>query len=432
MNSMDLKSEHFYGWKSVSIGGLVIFLSMGCMFSFQLLLPVLRTEFGWSAALIGGASSVTMLALGLVSPLCGAIITKYGARKGIMAGNFFMAMGFLVMALQTKPWHLYLGYGVLVGIGASLGGILPAMTLANNWFIKKRSMAMSIVTFSSSIGGFAFLPVMSIFIGWRGWRAGCFIITAAILIGAVLIPWLAVKDKPEDVGQVPDGASASAPKTEDPAKPTRELYTTPVEFTLVEAIRTKTLWLIIYGFVTTQFLNSVMSTHQMAFLGSIGISGVKGAVAAGLMYGIGILGALGIGALGLRFNLWRLNIIAMGVIVAGCILLLAARTLTMVYMYNTVIGIGVGGFTTGYVALLSSYYGRTHFPKIMGIVFLFGTLLGASGSFVAGIFYDITGHYTMVFAVLTLIFLLGLLCIIMAKPPKHPSLIAIRAEEETI
>jgi len=428
---MDPKSERFYGWKTVSIGGLVIFLSMGCMFSFQLLLPVFRAEFGWSTALIGGASSVTMLALGLSSPLCGAIITKFGARKGIMAGNFLMAMGFLVMAIQKEPWHLYLGYGVLVGIGASLGGILPAMTLANNWFIKKRSMAMSIVTFSSSIGGFAFLPLMSIFIGWWGWRSGCFIITAAILIGAVLIPCLAVKDKPEDVGQVPDGMPAPAPKTEFPDKPARDLYTTPVEFTLGEAIRTRALWLIIYTFVTTQFLNSVMSTHQMAFLGSIGISGVKGATAAGLMYGIGIFGSLGIGALGLKFDLRRLNIISMGVIVAGCILLLAAKTLAMVYMYNTVIGIGVGAFTTGYIALLASYYGRKHFPKIMGIVFLFGTLLGASGSFVAGIFYDITGGYATIFALVALIFLFGLLCIILAKPPKHPSQMAIKAEKET-
>lgn len=429
MSRMDKGTNRFYGWMSVSIGGMVIFLSMGFMFSYQILVPVLRTEFGWNAAVVGGAASVTMLVLGFFSPLSGGVIAKFGPRKGIVAGNFLMALGFLIMGLQTEVWHLYLGYGVLVGIGACLGGMLPAMTLANNWFIRKRSMAMSIITFSSSVGGFAILPLMSFAVGLLGWRAGCFIIAAALLVCGVVIPWFAVRNRPEDMGQTPDGGFTGSKEEKDRKAHPVGIYTTPVEFSLKDAMRTKSLWLIAYGFVASQFLSSVMTTHQIAFLENLGISGITGALAAGLMYGVGIFGALGIGVLGLRFNMRRLNAIAVGIIVFGCFLLLAAKTLAFVYLYNIFLGIGVGAFTTGYIAQLSAYYGRTNFPKIMGVVFSFGTILGATGSLVAGILYDATGSYKAVFAVITLIFILSLLCIVSAKPPIHP-LTACRKHEK--
>jgi cyanate permease len=281
---------------------------------------------------------------------------------------------------------------------------------------------MSIITFSSSVGGFAILPLMSLVIGLMGWRAGCFFIAAALCVFAVVIPWFTVKNRPEDIGQTPDGGSGADQVKENRKVKLKTLYTTPVEFSLGDAMRTKALWLIAYGFVASQFLSSVMTTHQIAFLENIGIDGITGALAAGLMYGVGIFGALGIGVLGLSVNMWRLNIIAIGIIVSGCFLLLAAGTLTFVYLYNIIIGIGLGAFNTGYIAQLSAYYGRGNFPKIMGVVFSFGTILGATGSLVGGVLYDVTGSYRAAFAVITLIFIFSFLCIIFAKPPVHPAM----------
>ena len=146
------------------------------------------------------------------------------------------------------------------------------------------------------------------------------------------------------------------------------------------------------------------------------------ATAVGLFSGVGIIGALGIGALGLRFNMWPLAICCMALNTIGMVILLIAKTLPMVFLYNIVLGIGFGSFMTGLLTLFSSYYGRTDFPKIMGVTMPFGMLLGSSGAVISGALYDATGNYNLAFIIAAIFMLLCVVFIALAPPPRHPSL----------
>lgn len=65
-------------------------------------------------------------------------------------------------ALAPMPqhiWQLFVGYGVLIGLGMSIGGMLASMTVINNWFIVKRPVALSISMTSMGFGG-VFNPLL--------------------------------------------------------------------------------------------------------------------------------------------------------------------------------------------------------------------------------------------------------------------------------
>lgn len=403
------------------MAGLVMFM-IQMTYSFQVFLPILSNEFGWSRGLIGGAASVAIALTGIIAPLAGLFTAKYGSRRAIMVGNLTIALGFLILSLHTRVWHLYLGYGVLVGLGMGLGGLLPSTTLANNWFVRKRSLAVSIVTASSSIGGFVFMQITTMLVGSVGWRLAFLGLSIIAIIFAVVIPGIFVRNKPEDLGQVPDGVAALEQEQEGDGDNKSTLYTTPVDFTLREALRTRALWMLVFIVITVGFVQSMLYVHQMASLETKGITGIMAATAAGLLPGMGILGALGIGFLGLRINIWPLSIASLVIATLGMSLILVANSIAMVFLYNMIIGTGLGALYTCFFCIFSSYYGRANYPKILGATVPFATIFGASGAMVAGAMYDATGSYTLPFTIGIFSLLLSIVFMIFATPPKHPSL----------
>jgi len=423
MDSNVSESKRFYGWISLAMAGLVMFLFMGIFFiSFGIFLPVLCKEFGWSRGAVSGAFAVAMVIAGILGPFAGMFIAKYGPRRSIIMGNILFALGFVVLAFQKELWHLYAGFGLIAGLGYSFGGFLPAVTIANNWFLRKRSLAMSIVMASGGIGGLVLAPAITAIVGSVGWRFAYVILSAIVAVFMVVVPGIFIRNKPEDLGQVPDGVAILEPAEAESGAPCRKVYTTPVDFTLREAIRTRALWLVIFTGVVFMFTMNMIATHQIAFLETIGIVGMVAATAMGLFSGIQVVGAVAFGISGLRYNLWPLTVACTVVTTIGMVLILITKSLSMVFLYNIVLGIGIGGFFTGNLGIPSSYYGRTHYPKIVGIVLPFATILGGTGPLIAGAMYDKTGSYTLPFTITFILLIASAVCMILAPPPKHPSL----------
>ncbi|WP_322042338.1 MFS transporter [Paraburkholderia sp. J67] len=413
----------FYGWINVSMAGLVLMISMGVEFSFQIFLPILCKEFAWSSALVGGAVSLSMLLLGLTSPLSGAITARYGCKMAIIAGHVLLAIGLLVLSFQTQPWHLYAGLS-LMGAGCGIGGMVPAMTLASNWFFRKRSLAMSLINSSISIGGFVMIPFTTALVAHSGWRSSLLVLCAVVTVFTAVIPGILIRNKPEDVGHVPDGATDSIAQAKAKQRETSlpTLYNTPVDFTLKQASKTWALWMLIIVYGAVQYTITMLMTYQISFLQSLGIEGMVAGSAAGLQSGVGLIGALAIGFLGFRFNMRTLIIICMALLTAGMGLTLTAQTVPMVFLYNVVLGLGIGAFTTSIMAIFAAWYGRSHFPKILGLTTPFWMLMGSSGAGVSGALYDATGGFMTPFLVATVALALSLALICCTKPPKHPSL----------
>jgi MFS family permease len=119
---------------------------------------------------------------------------------------------------------------------------------------------------------------------------------------------------------------------------------------------------------------------------------------------------------------------------AGFALLLTAEHYPespwIVFTYCLFLGIAFGIQAIAMGNLMPDYFGRTEFPKIMGYTMPITTLVASFGATIPGIIHDMTGTYNFAFQLCFCCMILGLICIIFAKPPVHPSLKAATEQKD--
>jgi MFS family permease len=418
-----MEKDGFYGY--VNLGVLFIYniASMLSMTTFTMFLPFWVKEFSWNRGELSFANSISLVISGLAAPVAGMLVMKLGAKRNIILGNLIMAAGAILLSFMSQMWHLYVFYGICIGIGFSIGGMLSMTTIINNWFVVKRTMALSIAMASSGLSGIFIAPILMKLTTTMGWRFTYQLTAAAIFICCVLIPGLFLKNLPSDLGQIPDGPTSDKKKDVKPGTAaSSNIYRTPVEFTAKEAIKTPALWFIV-GYTTFQMLGlQALMTHQVAYLFDIGITPTMAALAGAIMSLAMTICQVGIGFLGLKFNIRSLAIASVLVVMAGYILLIVARSVQLVFVYSIMMGAGFGIQMLVMGTLIPNYFGMKEFPKIMGYAMPIGIFLGATGAPGAGFIREMTGSYIPAFQITLAISVIAFICIVLAKPPVHPSI----------
>jgi len=388
-----IKPDRFFGWKALTITAVMYFALTGLLlYSFPVFLPFLCREFGWSRASVSWANSLAMAVTGLASPLAGIYVMRFGARKAIAVGGLLCVLCFIVASSHNHLWQLYLAYAVLFGLGGSLCGMLAMTTIVNNWFVKKRPLALSILLTAGGFGGLVMVSFIMALVNRFGWRNAYLLIAAMTFLFLVLLPVLFVVNKPEDLSQVPDGAQTENPASCPHGNP--NLLGTSLDFTAAEAVRTSSFWYL--TILATTFMMGLQGymLHQVAFLIDINISATAAASAYSLFVGISTVGRLGMGFLGLKYPTKNLAIASMVSLLAGLATLLLAKTMPVILFCNALIGLGLGGTYVAIMNLMPLYFGKTHYPRIIGIALPFSTILGSIGSPLTGWIRDVTGNYS--------------------------------------
>jgi cyanate permease len=263
------------------------------------------------------------------------------------------------------------------------------------------------------------VPIITAIINYSGWRSSYPVLAAMIFVLLVVLPGFLVVNKPEDMGQFPDGIQAVEKNESTTNK--QNLNGTPVDFTAAEAIRTSAFWYL--TILATTFMIGIQGfmLHQMVFLDDINIPKVIASIACGLFVGVSAIGRLGTGFLGIRYPTKPLAIIAMLLLMLGLSIVLWAKTLPIVFLHNVLIGLGLGGTFAAIMNLMPLYFGKTYYPQIIGFALPFSTVPGSIGSPLTGWIRDVTGSYKLAWELAILILAIGFISLILARPPVHPS-----------
>jgi len=115
----------------------------------------------WKLTELGWIFSIAIFFLGLSAALFGRWVEEGGPRRAMFAAAMFWSGGFLVSALGVhlhNIWLVYLGYGVLGGIGLGLGYISPVSTLIK-WFPDRPGMATGMAIMGFGGGAFIASPL---------------------------------------------------------------------------------------------------------------------------------------------------------------------------------------------------------------------------------------------------------------------------------
>lgn len=429
--------QSFIGWRVVVATALLYALlgNFG-LAAAQLAIPAMALDptVAMNRSMIGLGFTVFILMQGLPGPIIGKFIAKYGARKAFAASALLIIVTGILMGLfagvSTVAYVVL--FGLLLSFSCTLGGQIATQTTVGSWFVQKRGLAMAVTMGVGGLVAFSFPLITNFAMGEGGdWHRGFYLISIMAAI-ALVIALLFMKDKPEDVGQLPDGIAAApagaagAVPTEDaaragePAKAISTVYKTTVSRTSREAFRTPAFWLIWLGsFSIFVGLNLAVSSGVLYFA-QLGMDTgvIAGAVA---VQGIAAVAVnLVIAPLADRIEPVRILGVCAFLTAIGAALafVCAPGSVAVLYAYYILLGIGFGGNTSVMPTAFANYFGIEHFPKIMGNVLLLLSVFSALVPVIAGVVFDMTGTYVVMFFAVAVVCAVGGVANLLVRFPK--------------
>ena len=320
------KQKFFYGYIIVASSFLILVLTIGVHFTFGVFLPVLLDEFGWTRAIASGAFSLNYALTGLIGVAAGKMNDQYGPRIIIMICSVLLGLGYLLMSQAHVLWHLYLFYGVVVGIGMSTSQTPLPSTIAR-WFIKRRGMMTGIAVTGIGIGMMIMPPAVSWLISSYGWRTSYMVVGITVLVVLVLAAQFLRRD-PSQIGQLPYGRNELEEKGD----------LQNAGFSLKEAIRKRQFWLFtIAGFLGALSVGSVM-VHIVVHAIGLEIPNADAVIILAAIGGKSIAGRVVMGVTSDRIGIKRALIICFTLISAVFFWILIARELWMLYLFAVIFG----------------------------------------------------------------------------------------------
>jgi MFS family permease len=417
-----MPEKPFYGWKLLFVFWVIMVLNFTFpTFGTSVVNTYMAKAMHLNRKELGLAFSIFSLMAGLPSPLVAMCINKFGLRRTLVVGTLFASFGSFLMALVVKSTtEAIVIFGFIVGSGVAMAGTLPPQVGVSRWFYKKRARAMSLLLTSSGIGGFIAVPTLNYVIArYHTWRAAWFCMAAMSLVAA-LVAAIFVKESPAQMGQLPDADSAddapAAPR-ESAVKTSRGVYKTTEDWTLGEALRTPTWWMLAFTYLGFFMGFFIYIAHGILHLEGLGHSPGEAAKSISIILISSMIGQFTVAVLGDRVEPRYLSAVAVCLYGTGTLLAIHAVSTQTMYVYAILMG---AGFSTAFTCLqtvLSNYYGLKVYPALLGVTLPVGTILGAVGPAAAGYFYDKYGTYAQVFEVVAALCFASAILYLLAVPP---------------
>ena len=411
----------FYGWWIViaSMCALVI----GSAFYWQgfgVFFLSLQDEFDTNRAAISGAIALSQLEGGMLGPVGGYLVDRFGPRRMMTIGVAMMGAGFILLSMVNSLFMFYIVFLGVISVGMSVGVRVPALVAPANWFVRKRGLAIGIALTGSGFGGL-FIPLLGILIAAYGWRTTAVI--AGLAVWALGIPLAVIlRTRPENHGMLPDGdpprerPTQQATATSTPAAPAH----LEGDYTLRGALRLPVFWFLAIAFGLRQFAVGAISLHIVPFLVDTGRSLEFASTILAATTVTSVVGRLGFGWLADRFPPRYVMAVSMVMVGVGALILTnVGAGWTLLGLYIAVYAVGWGGGAVTMNATRGAYFGRRAFGTISGtmdFVQMFGLVLGP---IYAGIIYDVTESYTIAFSSFAVSAAASGVLMIFLRPPRR-------------
>jgi MFS family permease len=341
----------------------------------------------------------------------GAWIQRFGIRRVMVSGTIAGAALYLAMSMITNLWHLRI-IVMLSGVTVAATTLVPAQTLITLWFNKKRGRAMGFTLMGIGLGGLMLPPLVAWLIQQVGWRQTYQISAAATLV--LLLPplLLVLKDKPSDIGEVPDGRA-----TVD-----SEVAHVPTGIPARRAVRTAAFWLLFFTYLLQLYVMSAINVNTTAFAEGVGYTPLVASLFLAFAVGVSVPGRFLYG--------WLTDRIAPPILMASAGLLMAASALVLdvvvinvgmtgsfpIWLFAVLQGFGIAGSTVVLPILVGRCFGDLEFGKIQGLVmagFAIGVIFGGPS---AAAIFDATGSYELAFVLAAIIGAASAVLAVLVRP----------------
>ncbi len=392
----------FYGWVILGVVFLTEFVGAGMGgITVSIFFKPMGDSEGWSLSQLAAAVTAQGIAGLAIAPLLGPLIDRLGARTIMLIGAFVAGGGLLALMAVQSIWQFWVLYAIVGALGMGEMGRLTGPVVVAKWFVRRRGRAMAIATSGVTIGGAVMAPIIGILINTVGWRETWAILGIVVLVVVVPVVWLFMKSRPEDLGLRPDGDRLDAGSVPAQAGPPSKDSSQEEQWTLKQALGTRSLWVLVLGMNLMGFLAAGMLYHQVQFFTTEGLSHQN----ATYVFTASLWGAT-VSRIPWGFLVERFPV---RYCLATIILFRSLGALSLVvvpFPWNIgtfLVSWSVMGGSMGLVQpmVFANYYGRSFLGSIQGTMRVLLSLPQLVGPLAVALVFDATGTYTLVFSVIS-------------------------------
>jgi MFS family permease len=372
----------YYGWRVVLAACLGVMAGFGSLFvyTFTVFVKPLSAQFGWNRESVSLGFGLAAITLGVVSPLLGRWIDRFGPRRIILPCMTVYCIAIISLAfLRSELWQFYLTCIVLGLVGNGAAHLAYSRSISS-WFEKRLGTALAFVMVGAGLGALILPVVAQSIISRSGWRAAYLSLGCLALLLGLPLSWRYIVERGEVRHEVAPVAYSGQ--------------------TWQQGLRSYAFWIIVaILFVSSISMNGAI-TQLSALLTDRGITPGDAALCASMIGGSSVLGRIGVGWLLDRFFGARVALVVNLITAAGIFLLAHASSFPAGCLAAALIGIGAGGEAAITPYLLTRYFGIRSFSTLYGLTWTFYAAAGAIGPVILGRAFDLTGSYTSLLVVL--------------------------------
>jgi MFS family permease len=379
----------FYGWWVALTAALGLFLNTATIivFSFGFFAKAMGQEFHVGRARISLAFTIHNLTSALCIPLAGRLVDRYGPRGVLLPSTVLLSLILVSSWLLSQAiWELYVFYFAL-GVVSGGAGAMPYTDVVSHWFDRHRGLAISVMMLGMGLGAIAIPSVSQRLVATLGWRLAYTVFGFSIVLIPLPVVATFLKERPENMGLLPDGAGEPLIST--------PVAASDVGLTVHDAVCTSEFWIMVCVlFLVTASVHACF-IHLPAILTDRGSSPQLAAFASSL-FGVGLfIGRVGCGYLLDQFFAPRVAALLFAAVAIGIAFLGLGHAIWSVCIAAVLVGLGIGSEVDIIAYLTSRYFGLRSYGAIFGWIWAVFGVSGGLGAYLMGFGFDKTGSYIM-------------------------------------
>jgi predicted MFS family arabinose efflux permease len=358
-------------WVVVLSAGLIVGVAMGLRQVMGLYLQPMTSELGIGREPFSTSMALANLIWGIGAVGAGMIADRYGAGRVVVGGTVATMAGLYFMYAAQSPFDLMVS-GVLLGIGVSGTGLTALVGAAGRAAPPdKRTAAIASLGMASGIGGFIAFPYTHVLMSVLGWQ-GSLLVLAATMAIVLPLAW-PLSGKPTGSSLIDQQGLVDAIK---------EAFTHPSYLLLVT------------GFFVCGFHVAFYGVHLPAFVADKGLDASVGVAALTTVGLANLIGTYIAGQSGRFIEKRRgLSLIYFGRCFVFLGLLFLPITAATIIALSAILGLLWLSTVPLTSSLVATFFGTRWMSMLFGVVFLSHQVGSFVGLWLAGVLYDLTKSY---------------------------------------
>jgi MFS family permease len=415
----------FYGWWIVAVGVLTQIAGVFSLSStLSIFLKPVTEDLGISRGAFSLVRTGEILVGALIAPFVGPVIDRRGGRKLIVAGAIIASVGYFLLSRVQEFWQFFLVRCTLVVVGDTIMGSLVVVVIISRWFVRKRGRAIAVANLGTGVAKVSMPLIAAALFVTVGWRQSWTLFAVSTLL-LVVGPALAlIRNSPEEMGLSPDGAPARA-RAEDPPAQTaaaRASIADDIAWTRGEALRTRAFWLLGITFGIANIGIAGLNLHIFSFVTDLGHPAITAATIMSTVALTQLGSTMFWGLLAERTDIRKAAMVQFLTQAAGLTVALTSASLALVYAGFFIYGIGLGGSFVLREVVWANFFGRVSLGTVRGMGVFLTNIFAACGAPFFGFLFDVTGGYTLSFALFVAALLTSAFLIVSVKPPQKTTI----------